>query len=64
MQQTDSVLKGLLFLVFVFANSWVAYNVGKQSTISKIEKIVEEQESVSFDHISLEDIKLELSKLR
>ena len=64
MQQTDSILKGLLFLVFVFANSWVAYNVGKQSTISKIEKILEEQEWVSIDHISLEDIKLEISKLR
>lgn len=55
---------GLLFLAFVAANSWIAYNVGKQSTLTKVEKVLEEQESVSTDHISLEDIKLEVTKLR
>ena len=60
----DNWLYGLLLLAFIFANSWVAYHIGKQSTISKVEDILIEQESVSTDKISLEDIKLELSKLR
>lgn len=60
----DNWLSGLLLLAFIFANSWVAYYIGKHSTISKIEDIIIEQESVSTDKISLEDIKYELSKLR
>lgn len=62
--QTDSALKGFLLLVFLFANAWVSFQVGKQSTITKVEIILENEGSVSTDKISLEDIKLELSKLR
>ena len=64
MQQTDSALKGLLFLFFVFANSWVAFQIGKHSTITKIEIILDNEHSVTTDNISIEDIKLEISKLR
>jgi hypothetical protein len=64
MQQTDSALKGLLLLIFIFANSWVAYQVGKQSTLTKVEIILENEHSVSTDNISIEDVKLEISKLR
>ena len=60
----DNWLLGILFLVFVFANSWIAYNIGKQFTLTKIESILTEQESVTLDHISLEDIKQEVNKLR
>nr|QMP83216.1 MAG: hypothetical protein [Caudoviricetes sp.] len=64
MQQTDSLLKGFLLLVFIFANSWVAYQIGKQSTVTKVEMILDAEHSVSTDNISIEDVKLEISKLR
>ena len=64
MSQDDSCLKGFLFLIFIFANCWVAYEVGRQSTISKVEKIIDTEQVVSTDAISIEDLKLEISKLR
>lgn len=64
MHQTDSLLKGLLLLIFIFANSWVAYQIGKQSTVTKVEMILDAEHSVSTDNISIEDVKLEISKLR
>jgi len=64
MQQTDSLLKGLLLLIFIFANSWVAFQIGKQSTLTKVEIILDAEHSVTTDNISIEDVKLEISKLR
>lgn len=64
MQQDNSFLVGLFLLVFLFVNCWIAYELGKQSTISKVENIIDAEHLVSIDNISIEDLKLEISKLR
>lgn len=48
----------IIFLIFL------SFFVGRQSAISDVEKVLLEQEVVSIDPISIEDIRLELHSMK
>ncbi len=50
--------------ILIFCNFWLVYKMGQYVTLHNISKIIEDEQLVSTDTISLEDIKLEISKLR
>jgi hypothetical protein len=53
----------LLTIVFSFA-VFVSYNIGKQATITKVLNIIEDEEQVTKETVILEDLKIDVSKLR
>lgn len=61
---TDLFLKRILNSFIIFAVAFVSYNIGKQSTITKVISIIEEEEQVSTETVILEDLKIDVSKMR
>lgn len=61
---TDLFLKRILNSFIIFAVAFVSYNIGKQSTITKVISFIEEEEQVSTETVILEDLKLDVSKMR
>lgn len=61
---TDLFLKQLLNSFIILLVAFVSYNIGKQSTITKVISIIESEEQVTTETVLLEDIKIDVSKMR
>lgn len=61
----DDTWLGYLLLFFIFGMvGYVCYHIGRYSSINDVERILVQEERVTIDSISLENIRLEISKLR
>ena len=60
----DNFLQRLMrYILFLFV-AFISYNVGKQSTITKVLIMIEDQQKVSKEPVVLEDLMVDVSKLR
>lgn len=64
MTGTDIFLKRLMNSILIVLLVLVSYNVGKQSTITKVLNILDQEEQVTKETVILDDLKLDISKLR
>lgn len=60
----EKALRQFVTVIFIITAIFIAYHVGRQSTITKVINIIEEEEQVSNETIILEDLKLDIFKLR
>ena len=57
-------LRGLFLLVFIFVVGTLAYHIGKSSTIHKVLVVLEQEENVSTDSISIESIREDVLNIK
>jgi hypothetical protein len=57
-------LRGLFLLVFIFVVGALSYHIGKTSTIHKVLVVLEQEENVSTDSISIESIREEVLNIK
>lgn len=50
--------------MLVFCSLVFSYSIGKYRTVAYINSLIEQEQKVSTDNIALEDLKLEINKLR
>ena len=57
-------LHKVLYAVFVIMCIFVAYSIGKQSTIDKVFVELDQSEQMYKDSVVIDDLRLDISKLR
>lgn len=60
----EQFLNRLLLAILLCFTVFVSYNIGKQSTIDKVMFILEDSEKVYPDSVIVQDLRLDISKLR
>lgn len=60
----EKVLRQFVTVILFVTSIFISYHVGRQSTITKVINIIEAEEQVSNETIILEDLKLDIFKLR
>jgi hypothetical protein len=60
----DTFLRRLLLTIVFSFTVFVSYNIGKQATITKVLNLIEDEEQVTKETVVLEDLRIDISKLR
>lgn len=60
----EHFLHKLLYAVFLTFSIFVAYSVGKQATIDRVLFILDDAEKMYKDSVIVEDLRVDVSKLR
>lgn len=60
----DCSLQRFVGAILVIMVAFISYNIGKQSTITKVLMLVEQEENVTNQTVVLEDLRIDISKLR
>nr|QMP83173.1 MAG: hypothetical protein [Caudoviricetes sp.] len=60
----DYSLQRFVGVVLIVTLSFISYNIGKQSTITKVLNLIEQEENVTNQTVILEDLRIDISKLR